>query len=297
MVGIIAPTKQFLISLKINNPSDAGTYYVRATIKNAISGETLETVNLTDQGDKYFSKIWMTPPDFSGTGLQIKIFKTVYTDAAYTQESAAYGTVVEDYIIRDLATRQLFGGGAYGLTKQEAEEIIEKALKGISLKQEINKAFELAEKEVRDIVAETVKECIEESLNFEWDKKEKKLKEDIANSLDEITSLFRSRLERLSQEELRKISGEIKEEMVAQTTFQSKEFNKLKREMEDIGTTLTKNIGETLTQLVRSIVDRATDMARAQREEIVNQTFRVNFEPKRLEKEDQRLLRITNLIR
>ncbi len=80
---ILAPSKQVLIDYKINNPLDTGTYYVRAVIKNAVSGTTLDTLNLTDNGSKYFSKLWVTPADPSGTGLQINVTNTVLTDYGF----------------------------------------------------------------------------------------------------------------------------------------------------------------------------------------------------------------------
>lgn len=125
----IAPIKPFLVDYKINNPSDSSTYYVRAVIKNSVSGATLATLNLTDNGSKYFSYTWTTPPDMSGTGLQVTIFKTVYTDSGYTTESEIYGTTVENYIVRDVATRNLqTGASGKSLGKKDIEEVVQKVL-------------------------------------------------------------------------------------------------------------------------------------------------------------------------
>lgn len=129
---IIAPLKQFLVDLQLNNPSDTDTHYVRAVIKNAVSGVIIDTINLTDNGSGYFSKLWTTPADQSGTGLQIKIFKTVYDDSGYTSQSLVYGTVLENYIVRDLpGLRSTFGGAAAtssSISYEEIEKIIRKVL-------------------------------------------------------------------------------------------------------------------------------------------------------------------------
>lgn len=109
---IIAPQKQFLIERHLNNPSDTATYYCRATIINSVTGATIDSFNLTDNGGKYFSKLWITPADVSGSGLQITISTTVYDDSGYSTESVVYGTSKQTYIVKDLAGARLFGGYA-----------------------------------------------------------------------------------------------------------------------------------------------------------------------------------------
>lgn len=109
---ILEPVKQFLVSRHLNNPSDTGTYYCKATISNSITGATIDSFNLTNNGSKYFSKSWMTPNDSSGTGLQITISITAYDDSGYTVESVVYGTDKKDYIVRSLAGSRVFGGYA-----------------------------------------------------------------------------------------------------------------------------------------------------------------------------------------
>jgi len=106
---ILAPSKQFLVENFLNNPNDPGTYFCRATIINSITGATISTFNLTDNGGLYFSALWNTAADPSGTGLQVTISITTYTDAAYTQIAPAYGTDKKTYIIRDLAGVRLSG--------------------------------------------------------------------------------------------------------------------------------------------------------------------------------------------
>lgn len=130
---IIAPVKKFLVDFKINNPSDLDTHYVRAVIKNAISGAVIATLNLTDNGSGYFSKEWMTPNDPTGNGLQVSVMTTVYDDSGYTSESLVYGSTLERYIIRDLASPRLGIGGAgsgmrEGVDYKQLEKIVRKVV-------------------------------------------------------------------------------------------------------------------------------------------------------------------------
>ncbi len=120
---IIEPGSQFLISYKVNNPSDPATYYVQSKVYNAISGALLNTVNLTDNGSKFYSKIWVAPSDGTQNGLQVYILTTVYTDAAFTTESPIYGTSLDNYIVRHLASQNL-GGFTRGLDNSDIEAIV-----------------------------------------------------------------------------------------------------------------------------------------------------------------------------
>lgn len=114
-MNIVHPLKQILIDYQIQNVFDVTTYYVRAVIKNSITGNVLATVNLSDNGNQYFSALWTAPNDFSGTGLQLSVFTTVYTDASYTTISANYGTTLDTYIVRAIPTT-ILGGFANGPT-------------------------------------------------------------------------------------------------------------------------------------------------------------------------------------
>lgn len=119
---IIEPVKQFLVERHLNNPSDLATYYCKATITNSITGVVIDSFNLTNNGNKYFSKVWQTPNDASGTGLQITISVTAYEDSGYTTESVVYGTEKTTYIVRSLAGSRIFGGYA-GQGRDQRTEI------------------------------------------------------------------------------------------------------------------------------------------------------------------------------
>lgn len=137
---IIAPLKQWLIPYSINNPSDTNVYYVRAVISEAISGRVLITLNLKNDGTNFWSALWNTPADSSGTGYQIIVKTTVYIDSAYTQVSLVYGTQTDDHIIKDIAglrvpTAAVGGGVDY----RKIEEMIKKHILNIPSPKEVEK--------------------------------------------------------------------------------------------------------------------------------------------------------------
>lgn len=155
---LIEPNTSFLVDYKINNPSDAATYFVQAKIYNSVTGALIATLNLTDNGSKYYSKLWTTPVDNSGVGLQIKILTTVYEDAGHTVESAIYGTTLQNYIVRHLATQQ-FAGGPGGSnrpiqTDQTDYKAIERIVKKLLAELPKPESHMAALQELRDLIAD-----------------------------------------------------------------------------------------------------------------------------------------------
>lgn len=118
---------QFVIDRKLNNPADSGTYFVRAVIKNTLTGATIATLNLADNGNKYFSLPWLVPGDPSGQGLQISVLTTAYTDA-YVSESFEYGTELQTYLIQN-PTPQLGGIGGGFFDYEGLSGLFEKMIK------------------------------------------------------------------------------------------------------------------------------------------------------------------------
>lgn len=180
-MSIIAPFKQFLIDYKINNPSDTGTYYVRAVIKSSLSGAVLDTLDLTDNGSQYFSKLWLTPTDPTGTGTQIVIFKTVYTDSGYTTESPNYGTTIENYIIKHIPFQPM---GSIGTPQARIDyQQIEKIVRRVLSEQE---KVEPPEK----VDLSGIQKCIED-----LEEKVEKLGEDHNYATEGLTEDFHNKME------------------------------------------------------------------------------------------------------
>lgn len=108
------PREAFTIFRGISKTNDSNTYYVQAVIKDARTNTTIDTVNLTDLGNRQFSKEWTVPADPSGQGFWIVIITTVYTDSGYTTKSTVYGEQFDNYLVFDRKNPWLGGGGGNG---------------------------------------------------------------------------------------------------------------------------------------------------------------------------------------
>jgi hypothetical protein len=129
-MNIIQPSKQFLVEHSINNPADTTTYYAQVIITDSVSGSVLATISL-GAGNPYWSKIWVTPPDTSGTGRQLTIQKTIFTDSGYTQVSPIYGSTYESAMLRNIAGGfgQPMSGFTREMTVSEVKKVVLDALK------------------------------------------------------------------------------------------------------------------------------------------------------------------------
>ena len=124
-----SPQKTLALVWNSADPSDTDTLYVRAVVKDALTVATLETVNLTDQGSNLFTGTYVTPhdPSMTGTGRQIFIEYTVYTDSGYTTKSQNYARVTDYYLIKQLVDPNIILGGG-GVDYIEVRKIIKEEL-------------------------------------------------------------------------------------------------------------------------------------------------------------------------
>lgn len=95
----LQPQKNFAIVRQLPDPSDSNTYYVRAVIRNAETDALIDTINLTDKGERRFIGIWRAIVDKSGQGTLVSIRTAVYTDSGYTTPSDTYSQEIETYLI------------------------------------------------------------------------------------------------------------------------------------------------------------------------------------------------------
>jgi hypothetical protein len=59
----LEPQQEFVLARGLEDHTDSTTYYVRAVVRNAKTDALISTVNLTDNGNRRFTKAWMTPAD------------------------------------------------------------------------------------------------------------------------------------------------------------------------------------------------------------------------------------------
>lgn len=113
------PGETFAIVRQLADPNDAGTYYVRATIRNARTDTLLATKDLTDRGGQRFSVEYQVPSSTSDA-LYIAISTRVYTNSGYTTLSTDYGQEIETYLVE---TRSKHFGGGGSVLKVDYEKI------------------------------------------------------------------------------------------------------------------------------------------------------------------------------
>ncbi len=127
------PSEKFIIARQLADSADTATYYVRAMVKDS-DGNTIETIDLTDNGSQFFSKTWVVPKDATGNGDWITIQTKVYTDAAYTTLSNLYGSSLETYLIQQRINAGLaLGGGGADISYKKVRDIIQEELKKLSI--------------------------------------------------------------------------------------------------------------------------------------------------------------------
>jgi len=122
----VRPNELLPIVRLIEDHTDTNTYFVRAVVKNARTLAILDTVDLTDNGSREFSKNWQTPADSVGLGLYIIITTTVYTDSGYTTKSDRYGEKLDTYKIE--INQAHFGGGGDSTDYRRLRKIIQEEL-------------------------------------------------------------------------------------------------------------------------------------------------------------------------
>ena len=149
----LSPGEGFPIVRVLKDWSDIGTYYVRAVVRDATTDTLLDTVDLTDKGNRRFSKVWKVVADNTySQGRYIVITTTVYDDAGYTNKSLNYQEEAETYVIQQRwnPTLGMGGGGVID------ERTIKKAVGDVLDSQEKPKQ-EFPIKELVDLVRKEIK--------------------------------------------------------------------------------------------------------------------------------------------
>jgi len=131
----INSSERFPIVRKLSDPSDAGTYYVRAVVRNSITGATIGTVNLDNDGlsIQRFVGTFVAPTDASGQGLWIDVVTKVYSDSGYTTQDTVYSDEVESYLVAQRWNYNLghdFAGGPVGpdIDYKRIKKIVEEVI-------------------------------------------------------------------------------------------------------------------------------------------------------------------------
>jgi len=107
-----APQSIYTIGRHIPDPSDLNTYYVRAYVFDARTFTLLETLNLEDKGNGTHTKEYRLPSDPSGSGRQLLVKTTVFTDSGFTTKSPLYAEELDTELLVITETKTGGGGGS-----------------------------------------------------------------------------------------------------------------------------------------------------------------------------------------
>lgn len=134
----LRPASTFTINRILSDHTDTETRYVRATVYDSDTRALLDTKNLTDNGNRWFSAPYKVPYDnVFNLGKYILIITTVYDDAGYTTKSPNYTQESEEYLILEpFNNHAQFGGGDsidYATLYKEMRKIFKEEMKGIEM--------------------------------------------------------------------------------------------------------------------------------------------------------------------
>lgn len=124
----LQPNETFPIVRVLEDHTDVSTNYVQAVIRDASTDALLATVNLTDLGNRRFSKNWKVPYDnVFANGRYILITTTVYTDSGYTTKNPNYGEVGETYLVQQRWSQGIYtsAGGPDAIDYARLEKILD----------------------------------------------------------------------------------------------------------------------------------------------------------------------------
>jgi hypothetical protein len=128
----LEPQLEYVLARGLEDHTDSTTYYVRAVIRNAKTDALIATVNLTDNGNRRFTKAWLAPADPTGLGLDILVTYTVYTDSGYTTKAENYGEKFDEHTVLRRMNPNLNGGGADVDYKRIAKIVSDEVAKQIA---------------------------------------------------------------------------------------------------------------------------------------------------------------------
>lgn len=125
----LEPFEKYTLFRGLENHLDSTTYYVQVVIRNGKTAALIDTVNLTDNGNREFSKEWEVPADVNGTGFYITLTYSVYTDSGYTTKSENYGDKYEEHLVQHRITDTHSAGP--DINYKKIQQMIDAAVAGI----------------------------------------------------------------------------------------------------------------------------------------------------------------------
>lgn len=170
-MNIISPSTVLPVVYLIQDHTDVNTYYVQAVVKNSRTGGILETLNLTDNGDRRFTASF-TVPQIEET--YIDITTTVYSDAGYTTKAPDKYEVIDQYLIKTQWGLQFGGaggGGGASIDYNKVRQIVKEVVSAIETPKEYDDSTVISklnaiETCVNDIKPQDLSELKPKEVNF-----------------------------------------------------------------------------------------------------------------------------------
>jgi len=97
----VNPSESYPINRVLEDTTDSGTNYVQCKVYNGKTRALLQTVNLTDNGNRWFSGLITIPQDNAfSNGTWLLVTTTVYTDSGYTTVNTNYAQTSEQWLVQ-----------------------------------------------------------------------------------------------------------------------------------------------------------------------------------------------------
>lgn len=162
----LQPATNFPISRLLPDLGDGLTYFLQAVIRNATTGATIATINLTSIGNRLYTNTWRVAADSSGRGLYVTITTSVYTDSGRTALAIDYSQDSDTYIVYDqfhqlqgLATQlSALMGEATHVDYKKIKQIAEAAVKRIVFPKDVDIDYAPAIKQVGEDLKRAIAE-------------------------------------------------------------------------------------------------------------------------------------------
>lgn len=192
----IAPQIKDKLYYQIPQLQDTATYYVRAVVKDLVSGTVLGTYNLDSLGNQAFSKDWTTPSDNTGgNGRTLVVTFTVYENSSYTTPSANYGASAEYFRVIQPWNIMASGGGSGFVSGFKNEDISKPIIDGYEKhKKEITDENKVHKEELSKVISDFRTEILG-YLN-EIKDAHNKTNDDVASKIESISQTS-SKMEKL----------------------------------------------------------------------------------------------------
>jgi hypothetical protein len=127
---IISPSTILPLVYLIQDHTDVNTYYVQVVVKDSRTGSILQTINLTDGGNRRFTGNYSVP---TTEDMFLDITTSVYSDAGYTTKAQDKYEILDQYQVKTQWGLQFggVGGSGPGIDYKKIKKMIDESISKI----------------------------------------------------------------------------------------------------------------------------------------------------------------------